>query len=175
MSWQAKSGAMKSTETTDSKPTHVRSGQGRVIAAFGDEAVFKLTAAETGGSLSLWENITPPGGGPPPHYHEDEDELFMVQEGQVSFFINGEWNEAGPGSVLFVPRGTVHMFRNKGSAPSRMLVMAQPSGFEIFFARCAEEFKRPGGPDMDRIAAISAEHGIHYLTETIKASTAVCA
>jgi hypothetical protein len=38
-----------------------------------------------------------------------------------------------------------------------------PSGFETFFARCAEEYAKPGSPDMGRIAAISAEHGIHFV------------
>ena len=35
-------------------------------------------------------------------------------------------------------------------------------GIEIFFARCAEEFAKPSGPDMDRIIQISREHGIEY-------------
>jgi quercetin dioxygenase-like cupin family protein len=165
---------MTTPEITNAIATHVRKGQGRVLHAFGDELVFKLTAEETGGSLTLWENITPPGGGPPAHYHQDEDELFIVQEGQMRFFIDGEWQDAGPGSVVFAPRNGVHMFRNVGTTPSRMLTLAQPSGFETFFARCAEEFKRPGGPDMDRITAISAAHGIYYVTETTPATTAVC-
>ena len=166
---------MTTTEMTNAIATHVKNGQGRVLRAFGDELVFKLTAAETGGSLTMWENISPPGGGPPPHFHQDEDELFIVQEGQMRFFIGGKWQDAGPGSIIFAPRDSVHTFRNVGSTPSRMLTLAQPSGFETFFARCAQEFAQPGGPDMDRIAAISAEHGIHYVTVTIPASTAVCA
>ena len=166
---------MKATEITNSIATHVRKGQGRVFRAFGDELIFKITAAETGGSLTLWENITPPGGGPPPHYHRNEDELFVVLEGEMRFFIDGKWLDARAGSVIFAPRDSVHMFRNVGSTPGRMLTLAQPSGFETFFARCAEEFARPGGPDMDRITAISAEHGIHYVTETTAQTTAVCA
>jgi hypothetical protein len=46
-----------------------------------------------------------------------------------------------------------------------MLIMTTPSGFEKFFARCAEEFAKPGGPDMSRIAKIGEEHGIHFLQE----------
>jgi hypothetical protein len=59
---------MKATEITEPMATHVRNGQRQVLRAFGDEVVFKLTAAQTGGSLTLWENIVPPGGGPPTHY-----------------------------------------------------------------------------------------------------------
>ena len=43
-----------------------------------------------------------------------------------------------------------------------MLIHTAPSGFETFFARCAEEFAKPNPPDMSRIVEISAEHGIHY-------------
>jgi hypothetical protein len=44
-----------------------------------------------------------------------------------------------------------------------MLLTTTPSGFEIFFARCAEVFAQPGEPDMPRIIAISAEHGIEFV------------
>jgi hypothetical protein len=38
-----------------------------------------------------------------------------------------------------------------------------PSGFEKFFARCAEEFAKPGGTDISRINEIGIEHGIHFV------------
>jgi hypothetical protein len=38
------------------------------------------------------------------------------------------------------------------------------SGFEKFFARCAEEFAKPGEPpEMERLIEIGAEHGIHFV------------
>jgi hypothetical protein len=36
--------------------------------------------------------------------------------------------------------------------------------FEKFFARCADEFARPEGPDMKRVVEISAEHGIYFVS-----------
>lgn len=152
-------------------PSIIPSGEGEILRAFGDEVTVKLDGRRTNGSLTLWQNVTPPGGGPPLHYHLDEDELFIVQEGRMNFFMDGHWREVGPGGVVFAPRGSVHAFRNIGDCPCRMLVQTQPAGFEMFFARCAEEFKRPGGPDMERIAAISAEHGIHYVNQTTEQLT----
>jgi hypothetical protein len=67
--------------------------------------------------------------------------------------------------MVFMPRGVVHSFRNPGSTPLRMLVHTAPSGFEVFFSRCADEFAKPGPPDMQRIMAISAEHGIFFVNE----------
>lgn len=137
--------------------------EGKVLHVFGNELVFKLTGQETEGKLALWTSITPPGGGPPAHYHLKEDELFLVQEGRMSFFAKGHWQEVGPGGMVYAPRGTTHTFRNIGDKPARMLTLTQPAGIETFFERCAEEFKRPGGPNPDRIADISADHGLYYV------------
>ena len=87
----------------------------------------------------------------------------MVQEGRVSFLVDGQWQEVRAGGVVFAPRGSVHTFKNVGDKPSRMTVSTSPSGFETFFSRCAEEFAKADGPNMERIVEISAEHGIHYI------------
>lgn len=137
-------------------------GAGRRVRAFGGEVIFHLEGQHTGGKLTQWTELTPPGGGPPPHRHEKEDELFLVQEGQVQFLLNGQWQEAAPGTVIFAERGKVHTFKNVGPKQSKMLVTTFPSGFETFFTRCADEFNQAGGPNMERIVSISAEHGIYF-------------
>jgi quercetin dioxygenase-like cupin family protein len=141
----------------------VPSSQRQILRAFGEEVHLRLTGEQTGGRQTLWTEITPPGGGPPPHYHSNADETFYVIEGHVSFFKDGQWQEVTPGSAAYMPRGVVHTFRNVGQTPLRMLVSTSPSGFETFFAKCAEEFAKSGSPDMERIMAISAEHGIHFV------------
>jgi quercetin dioxygenase-like cupin family protein len=144
-------------------PAIVPSSQRRVLRAFGEEVHLRLTGEQTGGRLALWMEITPPGGGPPPHYHLNEDETFYVIEGFASFYKDGQWQELTPGSAVFMPRGIIHTFKNVGQTPLRMLISTSPAGFETFFARCADEFAKPGAPDMERIVAISAEHGIHFV------------
>jgi quercetin dioxygenase-like cupin family protein len=138
-------------------------GDGRVIRAFGIELMFHLTGAQTGGKMTMATLLQRPGHGPAPHWHEAEDECFLIQEGRFQFLMDGEWREAGPGSVVFVPHGAVHTLRNVGETMGSVLVTAFPSGLETLFARCAEEFARPGGPDKARIAAIGAEHGLHFV------------
>jgi quercetin dioxygenase-like cupin family protein len=137
----------------------------RVLHAFGERVIIHLDGDQTGGSLTMWTEITPPGGGPPAHYHLNEDETFHLIEGRVAFLLNNEWNEVGPGGTAFMPRSVVHTFKNVGDEPSRMLIMTTPSGIEKFFARCAEEFAKPRRPDMSRIIEIGAEHGIHFMQE----------
>jgi quercetin dioxygenase-like cupin family protein len=145
-------------------PSVVAPGKGRSVRAFGLELIFHLTGEQTEGRYVLATAIAPVGDpGPPIHYHDNEDECFVVQEGRMSFFIDGQWNEVEPGTIVFVPRTKVHSLKNVGDTPARVLFSALPSGFEIFFARCGEEFQKPGGPDMARIVEIAAEHGIHFV------------
>jgi quercetin dioxygenase-like cupin family protein len=151
--------------TGDSKtlPFCVAPGEGRSVRAFGSEVVFHLTGEQTGGRYLLATIIAPPGDGPPLHFHENEDECFVVQEGRMSFYIDGQWREVEPGTMVFAPRMSVHSLKNVGDQPARVLFSASPAGFEVFFAKCEKEFQKPGGPDMKRVVEISAEHGIHYV------------
>lgn len=144
-------------------PALLSTADGRVLRAFGETLIMHLDSERTGGTLNLWTEITPPGGGPPAHYHENEDELFVVQEGRISFLSEDRWQELGPGAVIFMPRRQVHAFKNVGETPSRMLLCTTPGGFDKFFERCHEEFKTAAAPEMERILAISAEHGIHFI------------
>lgn len=137
----------------------------KVLRAFGDEITVLLSGADTGGKFAMCLDVTPPQSGPPPHYHLHEDEWFFPLEGEVEFLIDGTWQAVEAGTAVFIPRGVVHTFRNSGAEPLKMLVQTAPAGFETFFARCAEEFAQPGPPDMARITEISAEHGIHYVTD----------
>jgi mannose-6-phosphate isomerase-like protein (cupin superfamily) len=83
--------------------------------------------------LVLLENITAPDGGPPPHIHEREDEFFYVIDGAFEIRIGDETHAVGPGGFAFVPRGTVHCFRNTTEAPARILVGFTPGAIDGFF------------------------------------------
>lgn len=144
-------------------PVIVRPGEGRRLSAFGEEVTVMLDGTQTGGQFTAFVEVTPPGGGPPPHLHEREDEWFYVLEGCVSFLADGRWTDAYPGDVVFAPREGVHTFKNNTDRPTRMLIHAAPSGFERFFAEAAEEFARPGGPDMARAVSIAGQHGIRFV------------
>jgi quercetin dioxygenase-like cupin family protein len=132
------------------------------VSAFGDDITFHLTGQETGGKYTLFSSVTAPGGGPPPHCHGNEDELFLVVDGLASFFYEGKWTQVPAGTSIFMPRNSIHTYKNTGDTPLKLLVQTAPSGFETFFTRCAGEFNKPGGPDMKRILEISAEHGISF-------------
>jgi quercetin dioxygenase-like cupin family protein len=145
-------------------PFVVTPDQVKVMKAFGSELTFHLTGEHTGGRYLMATILAPVGNpGPPSHYHENEDECFLVQEGHMSFFIDGQWHDVEPGSIVFAPRLSVHTLKNVGDTPARVLMSASPAGFDVFYAECEKEFQKPGGPDKARILEISAKHGIHYV------------
>jgi quercetin dioxygenase-like cupin family protein len=138
-------------------------GKGKAFNALGDEVTVLLSGNQTGGAFAMMQVVTPPGGGPPPHWHTKEDEWFLVQEGRIELWQDGVWTEVPAGTAIFLPRGLKHTYRNCGDIPLRMIVHAAPAGFDLFFEKLAEASNQPGGPDMARIVAIAAEHGIFFV------------
>jgi len=124
---------MTTIHTTTNEGYAIAAGEGERIWIVADTMTLKATGGSTGGQLVLLENLTAPGGGPPPHVHTREDEFFYVLDGAFEIRIGDEVHELGPGGFAFVPRGTVHNFRNTAETPSRILVGFTPGGMEGFF------------------------------------------
>jgi len=99
--------------------------------------------------------LVPPGGGPPPHIQTREEEGFYVLDGSVTFWIEGERHEAGPGTFLHVPRGVAHCFKNESDSDATMLIWFGPAGIEDMFGKMAEE--------PDRYTDFAAEHGVEFV------------
>ena len=62
----------------------------------------------------------PPGSGPGLHKHPYE-EVFVVQEGDVTFTVEDETVEARGGQIVIVPAGVPHGFVNSGAGPLRQI------------------------------------------------------
>ena len=117
-------------------PVVVAPGKGREITfgVVGARVMVKASDAETGGLCSVWEGHVGPGlVGAGPHHHVGRDELFYVLEGELVLRIGDAQSVAPAGTFAFVPRGTVHGFRNESAAGARLLVVHHPSGFERYF------------------------------------------
>jgi quercetin dioxygenase-like cupin family protein len=135
---------------------------GPSLNVLGVTHTYKATAAETGGSFSLWEAVVPPGAGAPPHVHAHEDEAFYVLSGElvVEFEGGAEPRRLAPGGFFFGARGRRHAFHNAGGEPARILILSAPSrGLDQMFADL-DAVTATGAPQMDELAAVTARYGV---------------
>jgi|SRR5215217_4232610 len=143
---------------------HLPRGEGESVWLGGDLIEVKLASEDTGGAYSMVEVTIPPQGGPPPHIHPTVNEALYVVEGEVEVLLGEGTTPASAGSLAYVPKGTVHAFKNVGTSPSRVVVIISPGGFEKFFLEAGEpaaEGSTPpeGEPDVGRIMQIGQKYG----------------
>jgi mannose-6-phosphate isomerase-like protein (cupin superfamily) len=131
----------------------------------GQLVTFKLVSADTAGHFSAVEIRSSPGEGVPPHLHLAMDELFYVLDGAFEFTFGSRVERVEPGGLVFVPRGTLHSFRNVGRDVARLFDVHSPGGFEAFFEEAgtpARDLRRPPrqSPDVDWLLALFQKHGM---------------
>jgi mannose-6-phosphate isomerase-like protein (cupin superfamily) len=111
----------------------IKANEGKPYWMVGDLNTVKLGSKETDGALAWLETVVVPDGGPPPHIHHREDELFYVLSGEVTFYADGEQRLAKAGTLIYIPKGTVHHFKNTGKDFARMITLYVGAGMEGFF------------------------------------------
>lgn len=94
----------------------------------------KVTSHDTTGDYDLMFAETPPKvQGPPPHTHNSFKESFLIVEGEMEFFINGEIKTIKAGESVDIPPKTLHTFSNKSDSPCKWVNIHSPKGFREFF------------------------------------------
>ena len=94
----------------------------------------KVTPHETSGNYDLAIGETPAKvQGPPPHMHNNLEESFLIIEGQMEFFINGETKTIKAGESVDLPPRTLHTFSNTSDTPCKWVNIHSPKGFRDFF------------------------------------------
>ena len=143
--------------------------QGEPLWFLGILAVVKASTETTDGQVAVIEHHAPRGFASPLHVHHREDEWFYVAEGSLTFWVDGQIVDAPAGTFVYGPRELPHTFAVT-SERARFLLVAQPAGFERFMralAEPAQAFVLPPAPtsppDVERLAAVAAEHGIEIL------------
>lgn len=122
-----------------------------------------LSGDQTGEALAVFEDVVEPGVGPGRHVHEDQDETFFFLEGAFDVEIDGTLHHMAPGDVAFVPRGTVHAFKNVGEGPGRLRYVFSPAlSMEAMF-RALFAVSAGGVPSEEEMAEIAARHGQRFV------------
>jgi mannose-6-phosphate isomerase-like protein (cupin superfamily) len=119
---------------------------------------FMIGGASSGGCFALVEHLMPPRAlAAPLHRHSQEDEYSYVLEGRVGALLGDEEVFGEAGDLIFKPRGQWHTFWNAGDAPTRILEIISPAGFDEAF-REMHALGDELGPES--MAAIGARYGV---------------
>lgn len=98
------------------------------------------------------------GTGPPPHSH-DWDESFYVLRGQIEFLCDGKTHMCKPGTLVHVPRGTVHGFRY-GNGGGQMLEITSHDAFAAQMFTAVDAEIPVGPPDIPKVLEVLKRNGV---------------
>ncbi|HEX5005668.1 MAG TPA: cupin domain-containing protein, partial [Hyphomonadaceae bacterium] len=122
----------------------------------------EIESDDTKGAVGVVRVFVPPGAGAAPHVHSREDEVFTVVRGHYRFRHGDQVMDAPAGTVVFLPRGIPHTFRNVSDEPGEHVLTLIPGGLEKCFREVsAAGLQMPG--DKAKIDEIVAKYGLTNL------------
>ena len=126
------------------------------------EVRFLLDAADTGGSVAMFEFTVPVGAKVPlPHFHKDYDETICGIEGVMTFTVEGKVLEIEQGESCFIPRGAVHGFNNLKQTDAKALAIVTPALIgPDYFKEMAAIVNAGGPPDVEKLKLVMLKHGL---------------
>ena len=159
---------MKSENPTRTSGFVVTADEGQPFWFLNTLTITKVGSDQCGGQMSIVDHRVPPGFAPPPHVHHHSDEALLVLDGQLDGFCGDHRWQAGPGSLVFMPRAIPHSFAVSDAGPGRIIIMATPGGFDQFVAAAGEPAPElclpvPIPPDPALLTRLAAAHGIQIL------------
>ena len=126
---------------------------------------FLLTGEDTNGSVSVFEVLVPAGQklAAPAHKNDAYEEILYGVQGVLTWTINGNSIEIGPGQAVCIPRGAVHRFDNFGTEDAKQLAVISPAIMSpAYFREASAVLNAEGGgaPDIAKMVEVFRRHGM---------------
>jgi quercetin dioxygenase-like cupin family protein len=129
-----------------------------------------VPASATNNRIFMAEVESIPGSEPPRHVHEREDEIAILKEGKITFFVGHEIIHAEAGDTVFLPKNIPHHFIIT-SDYARTILITTPGDFEHFFkARSViydgieiPETEIPTQAYIDKMERLMVAYGLHHV------------
>lgn len=126
---------------------------------------FLLTGDDSNGNISVFEVLVPAGQKlpAPAHRNDDYEETLYGIEGVLTWTVDGQPFEVGPGQALCIPRGAAHRFDNLGGEDAKQLVVISPAVMgPAYFREAAEVINAAAGgpPDRAKMTEVLRRHGM---------------
>jgi quercetin dioxygenase-like cupin family protein len=88
---------------------------------------WRLVPATGARQLVVMDVVVQPGGGHDFHRHPDQEEMIIVQAGEIIQFIERDSRQLAAGDSVFLEPGVIHASFNRADAPARLQVVIGPS------------------------------------------------
>ena len=126
---------------------------------------FLVTGDNSSGSVAAFELVVPAAQRltAPAHSHDHYEETIYGLAGILTWTVDGNRVDVGPGQALCIPRGAVHRFDNDGSQDAKALCVITPAAIgPQYFREAAEVVAAAAGgpPDRGRMMEIMRRHGL---------------
>ena len=126
---------------------------------------FLLTRDNSNGSIAAFELMVPAAQRlpAPAHSHDHYEETIYGIDGVLTWTIDGNQIDVGPGQALCIPRGAVHRFDNNASRDAKVLCVITPAAIGPEYFREAFSVLNAaagGAPDRVKLAEIMRRHGL---------------
>jgi mannose-6-phosphate isomerase-like protein (cupin superfamily) len=119
-----------------------------------DELRFRATSD----ALLAIEVRIGPGGGPPFLHRHGPEEIYRVERGTLTVYLEDERRSAGPGDVVHIPAGRAHTVRNESDEDATAYVVFTPGAPMERFFRAAAALDSGGD-----LPALATRHGIEMV------------
>jgi len=126
---------------------------------------FLITGQDATGSVAVFELTVPASQRliAPAHSHDHYEETIYGIDGILTWTVDGQPIDVGPGQALCIPRGAVHRFDNAGPLDVKALCVISPAAIGPEYFRDAAEILSAaagGPPDRARMADLMRRHGL---------------
>ncbi len=144
-------------------PTITTHEAGESIWFGGGLLTFKVTTEQSGGVLCIFEHAAGRGKRTPLHIHPDHDETCHILEGELLLHVDGVEYTAGPGTVVWIPRGTPHAFLVTSEMERSMWTVTPGEAMETFYRQAGDVATSrtlpPAEIDIARLRAVGESTG----------------
>jgi quercetin dioxygenase-like cupin family protein len=126
----------------------------------GGHLEFQVSAADTGGAMSVCIALTPADSRPPRHFHHEQDEWFYVVGGEYDFEVGDDKFHLKAGDSLLAPRKVPHAWACVSEQPGTLMAVFQPAGkMEAFFQELPKYVGKVRA-SREEMAKLHADHGM---------------